>query len=163
MDETNEAWFSRARKVIPGGVDSPVRSFASVGGTPYTVVRGDGPYVYDVEGKRYIDLVQSYGAVLLGHAHPLVTKAIAEAAGKGTTFGAPTPGEVELAEAICERVPGCEQVRLVSSGTEASTTSLRVSLLVRTSPCVPCSAPRAHSKDFLETFGIATLTDIHRR
>src|SRR5580700_7563117 len=126
MAESNEAWFSRAQLVIPGGVDSPVRSFSSVGGTPYTVVRGEGPYVYDVEGTRYIDMVQSYGAVLLGHAHPLVTKAIAEAAGKGTTFGAPTPGEVELAEAICERVPGCEQVRLVSSGTEATMSAIRV-------------------------------------
>jgi glutamate-1-semialdehyde 2,1-aminomutase len=123
---SNEAWFRRAQKVIPGGVDSPVRSFSSVGGTPYTVVRGEGPYVFDVEGTRYIDMVQSYGAVLLGHAHPLVTKAIAEAAGKGTTFGAPTPGEVELAEAICDRVPGCEQVRLVSSGTEAAMSAIRV-------------------------------------
>ncbi len=78
MPDTNEAWFARARRVIPGGVDSPVRSFASVGGTPYTVVRGEGPYVWDVEGRRYIDLVQSYGAVLLGHAHPVVTAAIAD-------------------------------------------------------------------------------------
>src|SRR5580692_2817901 len=100
---SNEAWFSRARQVIPGGVDSPVRSFSSVGGTPYTVVRGEGPYVYDVEGTRSIDLVQSYGAVLLGHAHPVVTAAITEAAGRGTTFGAPTRGEVLLAEAICDR------------------------------------------------------------
>ena len=126
MDETNEAWFSRARKVIPGGVDSPVRSFAAVGGTPYTVVRGDGPYVYDVEGKRYIDLVQSYGAVLLGHGHPVVTSAIAAAATSGTSFGAPTEGEVRLAETICGRVPGCEQVRLVSSGTEAAMSAIRV-------------------------------------
>jgi glutamate-1-semialdehyde 2,1-aminomutase len=126
VDETNEAWFSRARKVIPGGVDSPVRSFSSVGGTPYTVVRGDGPYVYDVEGKRYIDLVQSYGAVLLGHGHPVVTSALAAAAMTGTSFGAPTEGEVRLAETICGRVPGCEQVRLVSSGTEAAMSAVRV-------------------------------------
>jgi glutamate-1-semialdehyde 2,1-aminomutase len=126
MDDTNEAWFARARRVIPGGVDSPVRSFASVGGTPYTVVRGEGPYVWDVEGRRYIDLVQSYGAVLLGHAHPVVTTAIAAAAGRGTTFGAPTPGEVRLAETICDRMPGCEQVRLVSSGTEAAMSAIRV-------------------------------------
>jgi glutamate-1-semialdehyde 2,1-aminomutase len=112
--------------VIPGGVDSPVRSFASVGGTPYTVVRGEGASVYDVEGHRYIDLVQSYGAVLLGHAHPAVTDAITRAAALGTTFGAPTPGEVLLAEAICERVPGCEQVRLVSSGTEAAMSAVRL-------------------------------------
>jgi glutamate-1-semialdehyde 2,1-aminomutase len=123
---SNADWFIRATRVIPGGVDSPVRSFASVGGTPYTVARGDGPYVVDVEGTRYIDLVQSYGAVLLGHAHPVVTEAITAAAAAGTTFGAPTPGEVLLAEAICTRVPGCEQVRLVSSGTEAAMSAVRL-------------------------------------
>ena len=112
--------------MIPGGVDSPVRSFASVGGTPYTVVAGEGPYVVDAEGNRYIDLVQSYGAVLLGHAHPVVTEAVTAAAAAGTTFGAPTRGEVLLAEAICERVPGCEQVRLVSSGTEAAMSAVRL-------------------------------------
>ena len=123
---SNAEWFARAQRVIPGGVDSPVRSFASVGGTPYTVVSGEGPYVVDAEGTRYIDLVQSYGAVLLGHAHPVVTEAVAAAAARGTTFGAPTPGEVLLAEAICERVPGCEQVRLVSSGTEAAMSAVRL-------------------------------------
>jgi glutamate-1-semialdehyde 2,1-aminomutase len=124
--DSNAAWFARAKRVIPGGVDSPVRSFASVGGTPYTVVRGEGPYVWDVEGRRYIDLVQSYGAVLLGHGHAVVTAAIADAAKRGTTYGAPTKGEVELAEAICGRVAGCEQVRLVSSGTEAAMSAIRV-------------------------------------
>jgi glutamate-1-semialdehyde 2,1-aminomutase len=123
---SNAQWFERAGRVIPGGVDSPVRSFASVGGTPYTVVAGDGPYVTDAEGARYIDLVQSYGAVLLGHAHPVVTTAVAAAAARGTTFGAPTPGEVLLAEAICTRMPGCEQVRLVSSGTEATMSAVRL-------------------------------------
>ncbi|HXW34945.1 MAG TPA: glutamate-1-semialdehyde 2,1-aminomutase [Acidimicrobiales bacterium] len=124
--DTNDSWFERAKKSIPGGVDSPVRSFASVGGTPFTVVRGEGSRVWDVEGRPYIDLVQSYGAVLLGHAHPLVTDAIREAALLGTTFGEPTPGETELAEAICSRVPGCDQVRLVSSGTEAAMSAVRV-------------------------------------
>ena len=123
---SNADWFARARRVIPGGVDSPVRSFSSVGGTPYTVVSGEGPYVTDAEGTRYIDLVQSYGAVLLGHAHPVVTEAVAAAAARGTTFGAPTEGEVLLAEAICRRVPGCEQVRLVSSGTEAAMSAVRL-------------------------------------
>jgi glutamate-1-semialdehyde 2,1-aminomutase len=123
---TNAEWFARAQRIIPGGVDSPVRSFASVGGTPYTVVSGDGPYVFDAEGTRYVDLVQSYGAVLLGHAHPVVTAAITSAAKRGTTFGAPTPGEVLLAEAICDRVAGCEQVRLVSSGTEAAMSAVRL-------------------------------------
>ena len=107
-------------------MDSPVRSFASVGGTPYTVVSGEGAFVLDVEGNRYLDMVQSYGAVLLGHAHPVVTAAVTAAAARGTTFGAPTPGEVLLAEAICERVPGCEQVRLVSSGTEAAMSAVRL-------------------------------------
>jgi glutamate-1-semialdehyde 2,1-aminomutase len=123
---SNAQWFERARRVIPGGVDSPVRSFASVGGTPYTVVSGEGASVLDAEGNRYLDMVQSYGAVLLGHAHPAVTAAVAAAAARGTTFGAPTPGEVLLAEAICERVPGCEQVRLVSSGTEAAMSAVRL-------------------------------------
>jgi glutamate-1-semialdehyde 2,1-aminomutase len=123
---SNAGWFERARRVIPGGVDSPVRSFMAVGGTPYTVTRGEGPYVWDVEGRRYIDMVQSYGALLLGHAHPAVTAAITEAAARGTTYGAPTEGEVLLAEAICDRVAGCEQVRLVSSGTEAAMSAVRV-------------------------------------
>ncbi|HLH46175.1 MAG TPA: aminotransferase class III-fold pyridoxal phosphate-dependent enzyme, partial [Acidimicrobiales bacterium] len=123
---TNAGWFERARRSIPGGVDSPVRSFASVGGTPPTLVRGEGAWVWDVEGNRYLDLVQSYGAVILGHAHPVVVEAVHRAAASGTTFGAPTPGEVLLAEAICARYPGCEQVRLVSSGTEAAMSAIRV-------------------------------------
>jgi glutamate-1-semialdehyde 2,1-aminomutase len=123
---TNAQWFERARRVIPGGVDSPVRSFAAVGGTPYTVIRGEGPFVWDVEGRRYIDMVQSYGAVLLGHAHSAVTDVVARAAAKGTTFGAPTEGEALLAEAICARVHGCDQVRFVSSGTEAAMSAVRV-------------------------------------
>jgi len=123
---TNQEWFERAQRVIPGGVDSPVRSFRSVGGTPYTVARGEGAYVYDVEGTRYIDFVQSYGASLVGHAHPEVVAALREAAGLGTTFGAPTPGEVLLAEMMCARVAGLDQVRLVSSGTEAAMSAVRV-------------------------------------
>ena len=123
---TNQSWFERALAVIPGGVDSPVRSFASVGGVPYTVASGEGAYVTDVEGTRYLDLVQSYGASLLGHAHPEVVAAVREAAGRGTTFGAPTPGEVVLAEAMTTRVPGLEQVRFVSSGTEATMSAVRL-------------------------------------
>jgi glutamate-1-semialdehyde 2,1-aminomutase len=126
MADDNEAWFARARRVITGGVDSPVRAFAAVGGTPFTVARGKGPWLYDIEGRRYLDLVQSYGAVLLGHAHPVVTEALERAARRGTSYGAPTPGEVELAEAIVERVPWCEQVRLVSSGTEAAMSAVRL-------------------------------------
>jgi len=123
---TNQAWFERARRVIPGGVDSPVRSFSSVGGVPFTAASGAGAWVTDVEGRRYLDLVQSYGALLLGHAHPVVVEALAHAAPLGTTFGMPTPGEVLLAEALCGRVPGLDQVRLVSSGTEATMSAIRL-------------------------------------
>ncbi len=113
-------------RVIPGGVNSPVRSFRSVGGHPYFVVRGEGAYVWDADGNQLLDFVQSYGASILGHADPEVVAAVRTAAGRGTTFGAPTEGEVLLAEAIVERVPGCEQVRLVSSGTEATMSAVRV-------------------------------------
>ena len=126
MTGSNQSWFDRAQHVIPGGVDSPVRSFRSVGGTPYTVVSGSGAYVEDVEGTRYLDYVQSYGASLFGHAHPEVVEALRVAATRGTTFGAPTPGEVELAELMTARVPGLEQVRLVSSGTEAVMSAVRL-------------------------------------
>jgi glutamate-1-semialdehyde 2,1-aminomutase len=125
-ESSNRSWFERARAVIPGGVDSPVRSFSSVGGVPYTVASGAGARVTDVEGRSYIDFVQSYGASLLGHADPRVIGAITEMATKGTTFGAPTPGEVLLAESLVERVLGLEQVRLVSSGTEAVMSAVRV-------------------------------------
>ncbi|HZQ59091.1 MAG TPA: glutamate-1-semialdehyde 2,1-aminomutase, partial [Acidimicrobiales bacterium] len=123
---TNEALFGRARAVIPGGVNSPVRSFNSVGGTPYFVARGEGAYVWDVEGRRYLDYVQSYGASIVGHAHPRVVEAVRDAAAEGSTFGAPTEREVLLAELLCSRVPGLEQVRLVSSGTEASMSAVRL-------------------------------------
>ena len=123
---TNRDWFERAAKVIPGGVDSPVRSFGAVGGTPYTVASGEGAYVTDVEGRTYIDFVQSYGASLLGHAHPAVVERLRAAVALGTTFGAPTPGEVLLAEMMTSRVAGLEQVRLVSSGTEAVMSAVRV-------------------------------------
>jgi glutamate-1-semialdehyde 2,1-aminomutase len=126
LTSLNVAWFQRAQRVLPGGVDSPVRSFRSVGGTPYTVARGSGAYVEDVDGTRYLDFVQSYGASLLGHAHPDVVRALRDAVGEGTTFGAPTPGEVLLAEAMTARVAGLEQVRLVSSGTEALMSVVRL-------------------------------------
>jgi len=95
---TNRELFERAQRVIPGGVNSPVRSFGSVGGTPYFVARAEGPYVWDVEGRRYIDYVQSYGPGILGHAHPAVTEAVVEAAANGASYGAPTEREVLLAE-----------------------------------------------------------------
>jgi glutamate-1-semialdehyde 2,1-aminomutase len=123
---TNEELFARAQEVIPGGVDSPVRAFNAVGGTPYFVTRADGPYVWDVEDRRYIDLVQSYGAIIAGHAHPAIVEAVQRAASGGTSYGAPTEREVLLAEAIIERVPSVELVRFVSSGTEATMSAIRV-------------------------------------
>lgn len=123
---TNGSLFARAAVVCPGGVNSPVRAFKAVGGSPYFVAGGEGAYVWDVEGNRYLDYVQSYGASILGHAHPRVVEAVRAAAAQGTTFGAPTEREVLLAEEICARVPGCEQVRLVSSGTEAAMSAVRL-------------------------------------
>jgi glutamate-1-semialdehyde 2,1-aminomutase len=118
--------FKRAVRVTPGGVNSPVRAFGSVGGTPYFVDSGKGAYVTDTDGNTYLDYVQSWGASILGHAHPAVVEAIVSAAARGTTFGAPTEGEVLLAEALVEAVPGLDLVRLVSSGTEATMTAIRV-------------------------------------
>jgi glutamate-1-semialdehyde 2,1-aminomutase len=123
---SNAELFARSAAVIPGGVNSSIRAFRAVGGTPYLVARAEGPYVWDVEGTRYIDLVQSYGAIILGHAHPSVTAALHAAALGGTSYGAPTPGEMLLAEAIRDRVPSCERVRLMNSGTEATSTAVRL-------------------------------------
>lgn len=130
QERSNEAWFQRARQVIPGGVNSPVRAFRAVGGTPVFVERGEGPYVWDVEGRRYIDLVQSWGAVILGHAHPAVVEAVKRAATGGTSFGMPTAAEVELAELIVSALPSVEMVRLVNSGTEAVMSALRLARAV---------------------------------
>jgi glutamate-1-semialdehyde 2,1-aminomutase len=124
--ETNAEWFARATRVLPGGVDSPVRSFASVGGVPYTVASGRGATVTDVEGTTYLDYVQSYGASLLGHADPRVLRAIVDASARGTSFGAPTRQETELAELVCARVSGVDRVRFVSSGTEAAMSAVRL-------------------------------------
>ena len=123
---SNTEFFERSCAAIPGGVNSSIRAFKAVGGSPYVVARAEGPYVWDVEGNRYIDLVQSYGAVILGHAHPAITAAVSAAVGDGTSFGAPTPREMKLAEAISERVPSCERVRLMNSGTEATSTAIRL-------------------------------------
>ncbi|MEI6403800.1 MAG: glutamate-1-semialdehyde 2,1-aminomutase, partial [Actinomycetota bacterium] len=123
---SNADVFERSTRAIPGGVNSSIRAFKAVGGTPYVVARAEGPYVYDVEGTQYVDLVQSYGAIVLGHAHPVVTAAISTAAAGGTSYGAPTPREMKLAEAIRERVPSCERVRLMNSGTEATSTAVRL-------------------------------------
>ena len=126
MTSANEGLFDRARRVIPGGVNSPVRSFRSVGGTPYFVVTAEGPYVWDADGRRYIDYVQSYGPSILGHAHPGVVDAVNRAAADGTSYGAPTEAEIRLAETVVERVEGLEALRFVNSGTEATMTALRL-------------------------------------
>ncbi|HWE57907.1 MAG TPA: glutamate-1-semialdehyde 2,1-aminomutase [Acidimicrobiales bacterium] len=118
--------FARGQRVIPGGVNSPVRAFRSVGGNPYFVERAQGAYVWDVDGNRYIDYVQSYGASILGHAHPKVIEAVTAAAHDGTSYGAPTEREVQLAEEIVARIPGCDMARLVSSGTEATMSAVRL-------------------------------------
>jgi glutamate-1-semialdehyde 2,1-aminomutase len=122
----SEELFERAGRVIPGGVNSPVRAFGAVGGTPRFAVRGEGAYVVDADGNRYIDLVQSWGALLFGHARPEIVEAARAAAARGTTFGAPTEGEVELAERITVAMPSVEMLRLVSSGTEAAMSAIRL-------------------------------------
>ena len=118
--------FERARRVIPGGVNSPVRAFGAVGGTPRFAVRGEGAYLVDADGRRYVDLVQSWGALLFGHARPEIVEAARAAAGRGSSFGAPTELEVELAERIVAAIPSVEMVRLVSSGTEAAMSAIRL-------------------------------------
>lgn len=125
MSKSDELW-SRAKDVIPGGVNSPVRAFRAVGGNPFFVDRAQGPYLFDVDGNRYVDFVQSWGALILGHAHPTVVAAIQDAASRGSSYGAPTQAEVELAESLVRLVPGVEKVRLVNSGTEATMSALRL-------------------------------------
>ncbi len=123
---SNTTLFERSKSAIPGGVNSSIRAFKAVGGSPYIVARANGAWIEDVEGRSYVDLVQSYGAVILGHAHPAVTEASRKAAGDGTSYGAPTPREMKLAEAISDRVPSCERVRFMNSGTEATSTAVRL-------------------------------------
>ena len=122
----NEEWFERAQRTIPGGVNSPVRAFRSVGGTPRFISRAAGPHFWDEDGRRYIDYIGSWGPIIVGHAHPQVIAAVQRAAASGLSFGAPTAAEVELAEAIVRLVPSIEQVRLVSSGTEAAMSAIRL-------------------------------------
>ncbi|WP_103351866.1 glutamate-1-semialdehyde 2,1-aminomutase [Amycolatopsis sp. CA-128772] len=124
--EQSKAWFDRAKTAIPGGVNSPVRAFNSVGGTPRFMVRGEGPHLWDADGNRYVDLVSSWGPMILGHAHPAVVEAARAAATSGLSFGTPTIGEVELAEEIIGRVGPVERVRLVNSGTEATMSAIRL-------------------------------------
>ena len=123
---SNADLFERAQRVIPGGVNSPVRAFRAVGGTPRFIQRAQGAYIWDAEGSRYIDYIGSWGPMILGHGHPAVLDAVQKAAVDGFSFGAPTEREIELAEAIIGLVPVVEQVRLVSSGTEAGMSALRL-------------------------------------
>jgi glutamate-1-semialdehyde 2,1-aminomutase len=122
----NDELFARAQRTIPGGVNSPVRAFRAVGGTPRFLARGEGAYVWDADGKRYVDYVGSWGPAILGHAHPAVVRAVQDAAARGLSFGAPTEVEVDLAEALVRRLPSLGMVRLVSSGPEATMSALRL-------------------------------------
>ena len=122
----NEQLFARAQKTIPGGVNSPVRAFRQVGGTPRFITRAQGPYFWDADDKRYVDLIMSWGPMIVGHANPEVVEAVQRAATQSFSYGAPTAGEIDLAERICELMPAIEQIRLVSSGTEATMSALRL-------------------------------------
>ncbi len=124
--DKSQALFSRATALIPGGVNSPVRAFKSVGGDPFFVERADGAYLHDVDGNRYIDYVGSWGPMIVGHNHPKVRAAVADAIGRGLSYGAPCPAEVTMAETITTLVPSCEMVRMVNSGTEATLSAIRL-------------------------------------
>lgn len=126
MTSRNESLFQRSQKVIPGGVNSPVRAFRSVGGTPRFFERGEGAWLWDADGRRYIDYVGSWGPMILGHAHPEVVRAVQEAAAGSLSFGAPTERELEMAELLTRLLPSMEMVRLVSSGTEATMSAIRL-------------------------------------
>lgn len=123
---TSATLFSRAQQVIPGGVNSPVRAFKGVGGTPVFIEKANGAYIFDTEGKQYIDYVGSWGPMILGHNHPSILSAVLKTAENGLSFGTPTPLEIELAELICQLVPSIEMVRMVNSGTEATMSAIRL-------------------------------------
>ncbi|MBR5494219.1 MAG: aminotransferase class III-fold pyridoxal phosphate-dependent enzyme, partial [Psychrobacter sp.] len=126
MSTKNEQLFAQARKHIPGGVNSPVRAFAGVGGTPIFMHRANGSKIYDTEDNAYIDYVGSWGPMILGHAHPKVIDAVKKAADDGLSFGTPTPFETTVADKICEIVPSVEMIRMTSSGTEATMSAIRL-------------------------------------
>jgi len=156
----NQQLFERAQQRIPGGVNSPVRAFRSVGGTPRFFVTGSGARVTDADGTSYIDYVGSWGPLILGHAHPAVVAAVCDAAAHGLSFGAPTESEVEMAELLCDLLPSLELVRLVSSGTEATMSAIRLArgftgrdLLVKFEGCY-----HGHSDSLLVKAGSGMLT-----
>ncbi len=157
---TNERVFQRAREVMPGGVSSPVRAFGAVGGTPRVLVRGEGAFVWDVEGKRYVDYVLSWGPLILGHRHPEVTVRVVERLMRGSSFGAPTEVEVRLAEKIVQAFPFVDRVRFVNSGTEATLSAVRLARaytgrdgVVKFSGCY-----HGHGDTFLVQAGSGALT-----
>jgi glutamate-1-semialdehyde 2,1-aminomutase len=165
----SEGLYERARQVIPGGVNSPVRAFRAVGGSPLFIARGSGQYIFDVDGNRYIDYVGSWGPLILGHAHPEVIQAISQACRHGTTFGAPCQAEVELAERVVKAYPGLEQVRFVSSGTEATMSAIRLAraatgrdLIVKFSGCYHGHADHllVAAGSGLATFGTASSAGV---
>jgi glutamate-1-semialdehyde 2,1-aminomutase len=160
MKSQNESLFERAQARIPAGVNSPVRAFRAVGGSPPFFERASGAYLWDADGKRYIDYVGSWGPMLVGHTHPAVVEAVQAAAARALSFGAPTEAEIELAEAICRLVPSVEMVRLVSSGTEATMTAIRLarghtgrSLIVKFEGCY-----HGHADSLLVKAGSGALT-----
>jgi glutamate-1-semialdehyde 2,1-aminomutase len=160
MDSRNKTLYERARARIPAGVNSPVRAFGAVGGTPLFFERASGPHLWDADGRRYIDYVGSWGPMVLGHTHPAVVEAVQAAASKALSFGAPTEAEIELAEEICRLVPSIEMVRLVSSGTEATMTAIRLarghtgrSLIVKFEGCY-----HGHADSLLVKAGSGALT-----
>jgi glutamate-1-semialdehyde 2,1-aminomutase len=161
--DASDALFARALAVTPGGVNSPVRAFGAVGGTPRFIVRGEGAYLYDADGNDYVDLICSWGPTILGHAHPAVVEAVRRAAAGGLSFGAPTPAEIDLAEEVVRRVTAVEQVRLVSSGTEATMSALRLARattgrtkVVKFAGCYHghVDALLAHAGSGVATFGV---------
>ena len=160
MTSRNDSLFERARQCIPAGVNSPVRAFRAVGGTPPFFERASGPYLWDADGKRYIDYVGSWGPMVVGHTHPQVVEAVQAAASRALSFGAPTESEIELAETICRLVPSVEMVRLVSSGTEATMSAIRLarghtgrSLIVKFEGCY-----HGHADSLLVKAGSGALT-----
>ena len=126
LPHNSAEWFAAAQQHIPGGVNSPVRAFKGVGGTPVFIQKAQGAYLYDTEGKRYVDYVGSWGPMILGHAHPQIVRAVQDAAADGLSFGAPTPSEVTVADRICEIIPSMDLVRMTSSGTEATMSAIRL-------------------------------------
>ena len=160
MGQSNQQLFERAQKHIPGGVNSPVRAFRSVGGTPRFLAKGQGARVTDADGKTYLDYVGSWGPLILGHAHPDVVKAVQDAAADGLSFGAPTEREVEMADLLCEMLPSLDMVRLVSSGTEATMSAIRLArghtgrdVLIKFEGCY-----HGHSDSLLVKAGSGLLT-----